>query len=61
MTDTLFYSVRKVARILGLTPGDVSQLLNDGRMESVYSGPRRLVPVGSVDAYAASLTPVRAL
>ena len=55
MCETLFYSVRKTARILGLTPGDVSALCNDGVLESCHQGVVRYVSTDSLRAYATSL------
>lgn len=55
MCETLFYSAKKTARILGLTLGDVSTLCNEGILQSCHSGTTRLVVPASVTAYAASL------
>ena len=48
-------SSRTIARILGLTPGDVSELCDTGALKSSYYGPALLVGSSSVQAYADSL------
>ena len=56
MCETLFYSVKKTARLLGgLTLGEVSQLCNDGVLESCHQGVVRYVSTDSLRAYATSL------
>lgn len=55
MCQTLFYSAKKAARLLGVTLGDVFQLCDNGELDSCHSGAVRLIPVKSFEAYAASL------
>lgn len=54
-SEVLFYSVRKAARLLGILPGDVWELCNEGKLESRFQGPVRTVSVSSVNSYAATL------
>lgn len=55
MPDTIFYTVRKTARILGITPGDVSDLCNTGVLASCHQGVLRSVSAASVNTYAADV------
>lgn len=51
----LFYSVKKAARLLGLLPGDVSRLCNEGHLHAVHQGKVRTVTEASLRAYAARI------
>lgn len=49
-------SVKRAADLLGeITPREVYNLFNDGELESVKLGRRRLVVVESIDAYVTRL------
>lgn len=53
--EPIFISAKQAAAMLNLTPWSVYKLLEDGHIESVYHGRRRLVRLTSVREYADSL------
>ena len=51
----IFISAKEAARLLGVTPWTVYQLLNANKIVSQYEGKRRLVRLASVVEYADAL------
>lgn len=51
----IFVSTADAAKILGLSPWTVKQLIKDEEIESTKHGHRRLVVLASVEAYAKRL------
>lgn len=51
----LLVSVPDMAHMLGISRREAYRLLDDQRVESRWQGRRRLIPVASIEAFAASL------
>ena len=49
--DVVFVSVPEAARLLGVSPRHLHDVLNRGEIDSRYSGSRRLVRLASLRAF----------